>query len=62
MIELIAFLVGAGFSLLVYYRSIRPLDAPPLKKAAYFFFSFIGITGMVFLFGIMASFVLHEKR
>ena len=62
MIELIAFLLGSGFSLLVYHRSIRPLHEPAVKKAAYFLVSFVGITGMVFLFGIMASFVLHDKR
>ena len=31
-------------------------------KALYFLLSLIGITGMIFLFGIMVSFLLHEKN
>lgn len=62
MIELIAFLLGTGFSALVYHLSIRPLNVSGLRKAVYFLLSFIGITGMVFLFGVMVSFALNGMK
>ncbi len=62
MIEKIFFLLGLGFSILVYYRSIRPADIPPLKKTFYFLLTLVGITGTVFLIGIMAAHVLSQLK
>ncbi len=60
MIETISFLFGLGFSLLVYFLSIRPLNQPWPKKMLYFFFSLIGITGTVFLIGVMMAHMLRK--
>jgi hypothetical protein len=54
MIETTGFLLGFGFSVLVYVRSIRTADLSWRKKAAYSLFTFIGITGTVFL-GILIA-------
>ncbi len=61
MLEAASFFLGIAFSALVYYRTIRPAALSAGTKALYFLLSLIGITGMVFLFGIMVSFLLHEK-
>ncbi len=55
MIEAFCFLFGLGFSILVYFRSIRKTGYSWPKKAAYFLFTFIGITGTVFLFGVLVA-------
>jgi len=60
MIEAIAFLSGLGFSLLVYFRSIRPLDQAWTQKALYFFFTLIGITGTIFLSGVLIAHFLRK--
>ena len=60
MIETISFLLGLGFSLLVYILSIRPLNQPWPKKTVYFFFSLIGITGTVFLIGVVIAHFLRK--
>jgi hypothetical protein len=60
MIETISFLVGLGFSLLVYVLSIRPLQESPFKKFVYFFFTLIGITGSLFLFGVLSAHFLRK--
>jgi len=60
MIETISFLLGLGFSLLVYILSIRPLRLPLPKKAAYSFFTLIGITGTVFLIGVVIAHFLRK--
>jgi hypothetical protein len=60
MIETISLLIGLGFSFYVYFRSIRPLDEPYSKKFVYFFFTLIGITGMLFLFGVLVAYFLHK--
>ncbi len=62
MIETVFFALGIGFSALVYYLSIGPAKIPRSRKAAYALLSFIGIAGMLFLFGIMASFVLNRMK
>lgn len=62
MIETAFFVLGVGFSALVYYRSLRPANISPGRKAVYFLFSLIGISGMLFLFGIMASFALNGMK
>ncbi len=55
MIEIFCLLFGLGFSVLVYVRSIRTSKFPPHKKALYFFFTLIGITGTLFLFGVLVA-------
>jgi hypothetical protein len=60
MIETFFFLFGLGFSFLVYFRSIRktPYTAP--KKAVFFLFTLIGITGTLFLFGVLVAYFLRK--
>ena len=60
MIEAISFLLGFGFSILVYIRSIRTADLSWQKKAVYSFFTFIGITGTVFLAGVLIAHALRK--
>lgn len=60
MIEIISFFLGLGFSLLVYILSIRPSDLSWPKKTVYSLFTFIGITGTVFLIGVMMAHVLRK--
>ncbi len=60
MIETICFLFGLGFSVFVYFRSIRPLDQPLTRKFFYFVFTFIGITGTLFLFGVLVAYFLRK--
>lgn len=55
MIEMASFIFGFGFSLLVYFMSIRKRDATPALKAGYFILTLIGITGMVFLIGVVIA-------
>lgn len=61
MIEAVSFLLGAGFSFFVYVRSIRTLQQPAFTKAMYFLFTFIGITGTVFLFGVLVADALRKS-
>ena len=61
MIETLSFLLGLGFSLLVHIRAIRPAPYPPLKKALYSLISTIGITGMVWLSGVLIAHFLRER-
>jgi hypothetical protein len=60
MIECISFLTGLGFSILVYFLSIRPRDIPRLRKMVYFFFTLIGITGTLFLAGVLIAHFLRK--
>ena len=60
MIETIAFFLGFGFSVLVYVRSIRNADLTWAQKALYSFFTFIGITGTVFLAGVLIAHALRK--
>lgn len=60
MIELGSFLFGLGFSVLVYFRSIRKAELPGLKKTLYFIITLTGITGMVFLSGVLIAHTLRE--
>lgn len=55
MIETASFLLGLGFSVLVYFLSIRKSDLPPFKKAFYSLITLIGITGTVFLSGVLIA-------
>ena len=60
MIETMAFFLGFGFSVLVYVSSIRNADLPWGKKTLYSFFTFIGITGTVFLAGVLIAHALRK--
>ena len=60
MIETLSFLFGFGFSILVYVLSIRTSALPPSRKAFYFLISAIGITGMVWLSGILIAHFLRK--
>jgi hypothetical protein len=60
MIETVSFALGLGFSLLVYFHSIRPLDQSRTKKAFIILFTFIGITGMLFLAGVLIAHFLRK--
>jgi hypothetical protein len=62
MVELAGFLFGLGFSFLVYFRSIRKTDYSRPKKAFYFFLTLIGITGTLFLFGVLVADKLRSMR
>jgi len=60
MIETIGFLLGFSFSVLVYVRSIRTANLSWQKKTVYSFFTFIGITGMVFLASVLIAHALRK--
>ena len=62
MVETIFFLTGFGFSIFVYFRSIKNPDYPALKKAWYAFITFIGITGILLLVGVMIAHVLSGGK
>ncbi len=55
MIETASLLLGLGFSFLVYFRSIRTADLSRPRKALYFLLTLVGITGTVFLSGILIA-------
>ena len=60
MIETASFLFGLGFSILVYFLSIRKRNDSPLRKAGYFLISTVGITGMVWLSGVLIAHFLRK--
>lgn len=60
MIETASLLAGLGFSFFVYFYSIRPLTIPRAKKTLYFFFTLIGITGTLFLSGVLIAHFLRK--
>ena len=60
MFETIFFLAGLGFSLIVYVLSIRPSKESPFRKFVYFLFTLIGITGSLFLFGVLSAHWLRK--
>jgi len=60
MIETFSFFFGLGFSILVYLLAIQPRAFSPLMKAAYFCLSTIGITGMVWLSGVLIAHFLRK--
>ena len=62
MIETASFLFGFGFSILVYFLSIRKRNDGPLLKAGYFLISTVGITGMVWLSGILVAHFLRNMN
>jgi len=60
MIETASFLFGLGFSMLVYFLSIRTRNDSSLRKAGYFLISTLGITGMVWLCGVLIAHFLRN--
>ena len=60
MIELISFLLGLGFSIFVAVHSIRPLDQSWMHKIVYTIFTLIGITGTIFLSGVLTAHFLRK--
>jgi len=60
MIETASFLFGLGFSILVYILSIRPRDESALRKTGYFLITTVGITGMVWLSGVLIAHFLRK--
>jgi len=60
MLELLSFLFGFGFSILVYVLSIRKAALSPSRKALYGVISTVGITGMVWLSGILIAHFLRK--
>ena len=60
MIETISFILGFGFSVLVAVRSIRTADLSWREKVTYTLFTFIGITGTVFLSGVLIAHALRK--
>jgi ABC-type multidrug transport system permease subunit len=62
MIETASFFLGFGFSMLVFFLSIKPANLPPLRKALYFLISTIGITGMVWLIGVIIAHFLRKMH
>ncbi len=60
MIETLFFCFGLGFSLFVLFHSIMPLDLPNAKKCMYFILSLVGITGTLFLSGVLIAHVLRR--
>jgi multidrug transporter EmrE-like cation transporter len=61
MIETIGFILGFGFSVLVLVRSIRTADLSWQKKTVYSLFTFIGITGTVFLSVVLIAHALRKN-
>ena len=62
MIEIFSFLFGIGFSWLVFERTIRSGPYTAGRKALYTVLSTIGITGTVWLFGILVAHFLRKLR
>ncbi len=60
MMEAASFILGIGFSLLVYMRSIRPSAMPLGRKALYFLLTTIGITGTIWLSGVLIAHFLRK--
>jgi len=60
MIETIGFLLGFGFSVLVSVRSIRTADLSWQQKTYSALFTFIGITGTVFLASVLLAHALRK--
>jgi F0F1-type ATP synthase membrane subunit c/vacuolar-type H+-ATPase subunit K len=62
MIETLGLLCGLGFSFLVYFKSIKKTDYSRPKKAFYFLFTLTGITGTLFLFGVLIADKLRNMK
>ncbi len=62
MIETLFLFLGLGFSMLVYVRSIRTREDSPARKMLYFFFTLVGITGTIFLIGVMIADMLSGTK
>ncbi len=62
MIETVSFALGIAFSILVHIRSISKAPLSPGRKALYSTLSFIGITGMLWLSGILIGHFLDKLQ
>jgi ABC-type antimicrobial peptide transport system permease subunit len=62
MIESASFIFGIGFSILVYFTSIKRGNYRPFPKALYTILSTIGITGMVWLCGVLIAHFLRKMN
>ena len=60
MIEKIFLLIGLGFSLLVYFRSMKNARLSFFRKTFYFLITLVGITGTLSLIGVMVSHFLSR--
>jgi hypothetical protein len=60
MLETVSFLFGLGFSVVVYVRSIRTAALSPGRKALVLLLSTVGITGMVWLCGVVIASFLRK--
>lgn len=60
MIEIASFLFGIGFSWLVFERTIRTGPYSTGQKVLYTVLSTIGITGTVWLFGVLIAHFLRK--
>lgn len=62
MIEAGSFIIGILFSLIVQILSINKTPLPPARKALYSVLSFIGITGMLWLSGVLIAHFLRKLQ
>ncbi len=62
MLETLCLLSGLGFSILIYVRSIRTSNFSAMKKALFFLLTAIGVTGTLFLFGVLVADVVLKPR
>lgn len=62
MIETLSFALGVGFSLLVHFYSIRRSPFSSQRKFLYSLLSFIGITGMLWLSGVLLAHFWERTR
>ncbi|MDH4162726.1 MAG: hypothetical protein OEW15_08550 [Nitrospirota bacterium] len=62
MIETISFLLGIGFSWLVYERTIRSGPFSTGRKVLYAVISTIGITGTIWLSGVLIAHFLRKLQ
>lgn len=60
MIEIGSLIFGLCFSVLVFFRSIKRAELTLVQKAFYFIISLIGITGTVFLSGVLIADALRK--
>jgi len=60
MIETFSFIFGLGFSIVVYHTSIKRGAYRPLQRISYALISTIGITGMVWLCGVLIAHFLRK--
>lgn len=60
MLETAFFIFGLGFSLIVYVQTIHYAELSSGRKMLYTILSAVGITGTVWLFGILVAHFLRK--